>query len=353
VRDDPAPRANRVVVQDRESARWLSGDGPRGARSLDMKRVLLTDKIAPDAARVLEAFEGIETMSIGTPSNSELLELIPKFEAIIVRSPTKVTSTVIEHAQRLKFIGRAGVGVDNIDVEAATKRGIVVMNSPRSNTVSTAEHTLALMLAMAREIPRAHSTVAAGKWERESFRGVELYGKTLGVIGLGRVGREVASRAVAFGMNVVAFDPLVDAADAWVAGTKQVSFEELILVSDWITVHTPLDAATRGMIGPTEIAAMKTGVFLVNVARGGIIDEHALADALDGGKVSGVALDVFEKEPPGPGHRLYKHPRAVFSPHLGGQTVDAQRRVATDVAESIGIALSGGEIRDAVNVVNG
>jgi D-3-phosphoglycerate dehydrogenase len=318
-----------------------------------VKRVLLTDKIAPDAARVLEAFEGIETLSIGTPSNSELLEMIPNFEAIIVRSPTRVTSTVIEVAKKLKFIGRAGVGVDNIDVDAATKHGIIVMNSPRSNTVSTAEHTLAMMLALAREIPRAHATVVAGKWERETFKGVELAGKVLGVIGLGRVGREVAARAVAFGMTVVAYDPIVNPADAWVAGCNMASFEELILLSDWITVHAPLDAKTKTMIGPTELAAMKTGVFVVNVARGGIIDENALADALDGGKVSGVALDVFEKEPPGRDHRLFHHPRAVFSPHLGGQTVEAQRRVATDVAESIGLALSGREIRDAVNTLGG
>lgn len=317
------------------------------------KRVLLTDKINPDAARVLEAFGDIETLSIGTPSNSELIEMIPDFEAIIVRSPTRVTAPVIERATRLKFIGRAGVGVDNIDVDAATRRGIVVLNSPRSNTISTAEHTLAMMLALAREIPRAHATVTAGKWDRETFKGVELSGKVLGIIGLGRVGREVATRAVAFGMTVIAYDPIVSAADAWVAGTKMVTYEELILLSDWITVHVPLDTATQGMIGATEIAAMKTGVFLVNVARGGIIEEAALADALDGGKVSGAALDVFEKEPPGPDHRLYRHPRVVFSPHLGGQTVDAQRRVATDVAESIGRALTSGEIRDAVNAVVG
>jgi D-3-phosphoglycerate dehydrogenase len=316
-----------------------------------VKRVLLTDKIAPEAEQILEAFGDIETISIGTPSNSELLEMIPDFEAVIVRSPTKITGPVIDKADRLKFIGRAGVGVDNIDVDAATKRGIVVMNSPRSNTISTAEHTLAMMLALAREIPRAHDSVLAGEWKRDSFKGVELAEKVLGVVGLGRVGREVASRAVAFGMNVIAFDPIVNAADAWVAGTKMVTWEELITYSDWITVHTPLDASTKSMIGAAELAAMKTGVFLVNVARGGIIEENALADALDGGHVSGVALDVFEKEPPGPGNRLFKHPRAVFSPHLGGQTVDAQRRVATDVAESVGLALSRGEIRDAVNMV--
>lgn len=313
------------------------------------KRVLLTDKIAADAVRILEGFPDVEATSIGTPSNSELIEMIPDFEAIIVRSPTKVTGPVIDAAKRLKFIGRAGVGVDNIDVGAATRRGIVVMNSPRSNTISTAEHTLAMMLAMAREIPRASATVTAGKWERESFKGIELNGKTLGIIGLGRVGREVSTRAVAFGMKVLAYDPVVSAPDAWVSGARLVEIKDLIVNSDWITVHVPLENETRALIGAAELAAMKTGVFLVNCARGGIIDETALANALDAGHVAGVALDVYEKEPPAGDHRLFKHPRCVFSPHLGGQTVDAQRRVATDVAESIGLALTGGEIRDAVN----
>jgi D-3-phosphoglycerate dehydrogenase len=353
VRNEPElrERTDEVITTREQPKPRSTGGGSGGGKGLLLKRVLLTDKIAPEAERILEAFGDIETMSIGTPSNSELLEMIPEFEAIIVRSPTKLTAPVIEKADRLKFIGRAGVGVDNIDVTAATKRGIVVMNSPRSNTISTAEHTLAMMLALAREIPRAHESVMAGEWKRDSFKGVELAEKILGVVGLGRVGREVATRAVAFGMNVIAFDPIVNPADAWVAGTKMVTWEELITYSDWITVHTPLDDTTKSLIGATELAAMKTGVFLVNVARGGIIDENALADALDGGHVSGVALDVFEKEPPPAGHRLFKHPRVVFSPHLGGQTVDAQRRVATDVAESVGLALSRGEIRDAVNMV--
>jgi D-3-phosphoglycerate dehydrogenase len=314
-----------------------------------VKRVLLTDDIAAEAVRVLEAFGGIEAVATGTPPPEELLRLIPDFDAMIVRSPTKVTAAVIERGAKLRFIGRAGVGVDNIDVEAATRRGIVVLNSPRSNIVSTAEHTLALMLALAREIPRAHATVAAGRWERESFRGVELAGKTLGIVGLGRVGRLVAQRAATFEMKVVACDPFVSAADASAAGARLVSLDDLLKASDWITLHVPLDESTRRLVGPREIAAMKDGVFVVNCARGGIVDEEALADALEAGKVAGVAFDVFEKEPPGAEHRLLKHRRCVFAPHLGGQTADAQRRVATDVAESIGLALSRGEIRDAVN----
>jgi D-3-phosphoglycerate dehydrogenase len=310
-------------------------------------RVLLTDHVAADAVRVLESFGGIEAVSIGTPSPAELLQMIADFDAIVVRSPTRVTAEVIERGTRLRFIGRAGVGVDNIDLDAATRRGIVVLNSPRSNTISTAEHTLALMLAVAREIPRAHATVAAGRWERDTFRGVELYGKTLGVVGLGRVGREVATRAVAFGMNVVAHDPYVAPADAG-ANVRMVTLDELVASADWVTVHVPLSAATRGLIGAREIAAMKRGVVVVNCARGGIVDETALADALDAGQVAAVALDVFELEPPG-ASRLLSHPRSVFAPHLGAATIDAQRRVATDVAESIGLALTRGEIRDAVN----
>ncbi|HXV14839.1 MAG TPA: hydroxyacid dehydrogenase [Candidatus Krumholzibacteria bacterium] len=313
-----------------------------------MSRVLLADGIAADAVRVLQSFGGIEAVAMGTPSPAELIELIPGFDAIVVRSPTRVTAEVIERGTKLRFIGRAGVGVDNIDLEAATRRGIVVMNSPRSNTISTAEHTLALMLAVAREVPRAHATVSAGKWDRDSFRGVELYGKTLGVVGLGRVGREVATRAAAFGMTVLGHDPLVGVDAARAVGARWVALPELLAQSDWVTLHVPLSDATRRMIDARAIAAMKKGVVVVNCARGGIVDETALADALDAGHVAAVAFDVFEKEPPGTS-RLFAHPRSVFAPHLGAATVDAQRRVATDVAESIGLALTRGEIRDAVN----
>jgi len=315
-----------------------------------VKRVLLTDNISAEAVRVLESFDGIEVTATGTPAPDGLVGMIPDFDAIIVRSPTKVTAAVIEAGTKLRFIGRAGVGVDNIDVAAATRRGITVINSPRSNIISTAEHTLAMMLALAREIPRAHASVTAGKWERDSFKGVELSGKTLGIVGLGRVGHEVAKRAVAFGMNVMACDPIITDADAWGVGAKLVPLKALLKESDWITVHVPLEAKTRGLIGAREIAAMKVGVFVVNCARGGVVDEEALADALEAGKVTGVAFDVFEKEPPSVQHRLFKHPRSVFAPHLGGSTADAQLRVATDVAESIGLALVRGEIRDAVNV---
>jgi len=312
-----------------------------------VSRVLLTDRIAADAVRVLESFGGIEAVSIDTPSPAELLDMIGEYDAIVVRSPTHVTGDVIERGTKLRFIGRAGVGVDNIDVAAATRRGIVVINSPRSNTISTAEHTLAVMLAVAREIPRAHATVTSGKWDRDSFKGVELNGKVLGIVGLGRVGSEVAARARAFGMTVLATDPFVAPSDAG-AGIRMVALHELLPQADWITVHAPLLPETRGLIGVREIAAMKKGVFVINCARGGIVDEKALADALDSGHVAAAGLDVFEAEPPGT-NRLLSHPRSVFTPHLGAATTDAQRRVATDVAESIGLALARGEIRDAVN----
>jgi D-3-phosphoglycerate dehydrogenase len=312
-----------------------------------LSRVLLTDGIASDAVGKLESFVGVEAVTMGTPTPQELLALIPDFEAIIVRSPTQVTAQVIAAGRRLKFIGRAGVGVDNIDVAAATARGIVVINSPRSNTTSTAEHALAMMLAVAREIPRAHATVASGRWERDTFRGVELAGKTLGIVGLGRVGRAVAVRARAFEMRVVACDPFVSEQQAAGVGIQLVTFPELIRMSEWITLHVPLGADTRKLIGATEIAAMRDGVVIVNCSRGGVVDEDALVTALDANKVRAVALDVFEQEPP-VGSALLRHPRSVFAPHLGAATSDAQRRVATDVAESVGLALTGGEIRDAV-----
>jgi D-3-phosphoglycerate dehydrogenase len=313
-----------------------------------VSRVLVTDKISRDAVNVLQSFEGVEAVAMGTPSPEELLALIPDFEAIIVRSPTRVTAAVIEAGKRLKFIGRAGVGVDNIDVAAATRRGIVVINSPRSNTVSTAEHTMALMLAVAREIPRAHATVTSGRWERDTFRGVELAGKTLGVVGLGRVGREVAIRAAAFQMRVIACDPFVAADQALEIGVELMKLPDVIRQSDWISMHVPLGMDTQGLIGTREIAAMKDGVVIVNCSRGGVVDEAALLAALDAGKVRAVAMDVFEKEPPGDS-ALLRHPRSVFTPHLGAATLDAQQRVATDVAESIGLALTRGQIRDAVN----
>jgi D-3-phosphoglycerate dehydrogenase len=317
-----------------------------------MQRVLLTDNIAEEAVRVFDSYEGIEAVRIDTPSPDELLSIIPDYDALIVRSPTKVTSEVIERGVKLEYIGRAGVGVDNIDVDAATRCGIVVMNSPGGNTVSTAEHTIAVMLAVARRIPHAHRSLTGGEWDRKTHRGVELCGKTLGVVGLGRVGRAVAERMRAFGMRVVAADPYVSAADAEAMGVDLETLDEVLRASDWITVHVPLASDTKGMIGRAELARMKDGVVVVNCARGGVVDEDALVDALTSGKVAAVGLDVYQDEPPGD-HPLFAHPMSVFTPHIGAATVEAQLRVATDVAEAVAEALTRGVLRDAVNAPKG
>ncbi len=306
-----------------------------------MKRVLLTDNIASEALAVFDNYPDIEAVATDTPAPEALLEEIGSYDAIIVRSPTKVTAEVIARGERLRFIGRAGVGVDNIDVEAATARDIIVMNSPGGNTVSTAEHTIAVMLAVARKIPQAHRSVTEGGWDRKTYRGSELSGKTLGIVGIGRVGREVATRMNAFGMTVIAADPYVSKEAAAKIGV-------LLRKSQWVSVHVPLGPDTRGVIGAAEIAAMKDGVIIINCARGGVVDEDALAAALESGKVAAVGVDVFENEPPGKS-ALFAHERSVFTPHLGAATAEAQLRVAIDVAKSVAEALSGGEIRDAVN----
>lgn len=313
-----------------------------------MKRVLLTDNIASEALAVFDGYPDIEAVATDTPAPEALLEEIGNYDAIIVRSPTKVTAEVIARGERLRFIGRAGVGVDNIDVEAATARDIVVMNSPGGNTVSTAEHTIAVMLAVARKIPQAHRSVTEGGWDRKTYRGTELSGKTLGIVGIGRVGREVATRMNAFGMTVIAADPYVSKEAAAEIGVTLVPFEDLLRKSHWVSVHVPLGPDTRGVIGAAEIAAMKDGVIIINCARGGVVDEGALAAALESGKVAAAGVDVFENEPPGES-ALFAHERSVFTPHLGAATAEAQLRVAIDVAKSVAEALSGGEIRDAVN----
>lgn len=313
-----------------------------------MYRVWLADGIAEEAVRIFDAYDDIEAVRTDTPSPDELLAKIPDFHAIVVRSPTKVTADVIAAGTNLKYIGRAGVGVDNIDVAAATERGIVVMNSPGGNTVSTAEHTIAVMLAVARWIPHAHAATVTGTWDRKTYRGTELCGKTLGVIGLGRVGRTVATRMRAFEMDVIGADPFVGAADARAFGVELVELDELLHRSDWITVHVPLGSDTRGLIGKKELDASKDGVVLINCARGGVVDEDALLEALDSGKVAAAGIDVYASEPPGD-CPLFRHPRSVFTPHLGAATAEAQVRVATDVAGAVAEALVHGTLKDAVN----
>jgi len=313
-----------------------------------MHKVLLTDNIAQEALDVFTDYPDIEAVAVGTLDKDELARVLPEYTAIIVRSPTKLTSDLIEAGTNLKFIGRAGVGVDNIDVDAATARGIIVMNAPSGNTVSTAEHAIAMLMALARRIPQADRSLRGERWERSALKGVELSGKTLGVIGLGRVGRELAQRMLAFSMRVLAADPYIPKEAAAELGVELVDMDAVLEQSDFITIHVPLGSETRSIISTSEIGRMKDGVFLINCARGGIMDEAAVAAALESGKVAGVAFDVFENEPPG-SHPLFGHERSVFTPHLGAATGDAQIRVAIDAARNVANALSKGEIRDAVN----
>lgn len=313
-----------------------------------MHKVLLTDNIAQKALDVFAEYDDIEVTSVGTLEPSELAKIVPEYDAIIVRSPTKMTKELIDAGANLKYIGRAGVGVDNIDVDAATARGVVVMNAPTGNIVSTAEHTIAMMLALARRIPQADRSVRAEKWERSALKGVELDGKTLGIVGIGRVGSEVARRMLAFNMRVVAFDPYVTEEAAAGMGIELLALDDVLVASEFISVHVPLGPETRGLIGKAQIDKMRGGVFLLNCARGGVVDEKAVKAGLDSGRIAGIAFDVYEKEPPG-ANPLFGHERSVFTPHLGAATADAQVRVAVDASRNVADALSRGEIRDAVN----
>ncbi len=256
----------------------------------------------------------------------------------------------MERADNLKVIGRAGVGVDNIDLDAATRRGIVVMNSPMGNSVTTAEHTIAMMMALARHIPPANAALLAGKWERGKFTGIEVFNKTLGIVGLGNIGRIVADRALGLKMKVIGFDPILTAEAAARIGVEMVSLEELFKRADFISVHAPLTDETRGLVNHAAFAMMKKGVRIFNCARGGIVDEAALLDALKSGKVAGAALDVFVEEPPPPDHPLLHHPNVIATPHLGAATDEAQVQVAIDIATQIADFLTDGTIRHAVNM---
>jgi D-3-phosphoglycerate dehydrogenase len=274
----------------------------------------------------------------------DLLKIIPDYDALIVRGQTRVTAAMIEAASRLKVIGRAGVGVDNIDLEAAKKHNITVVNTPTSTTVAVAELSFGLLLALAREIPRADATMKQGQWKKKEFEGVELNGKILGIVGYGRIGIEVGKRAAAFGMNVIVYDPNVSEDELSHSDAEPVSIQDLFAWSDFISLHLPLNVQTRDLIGPLAFSQMKDGVRIVCAARGGIIDESALLNALKSGKVAGAALDVFEKEPPGL-TELVSHPGVIASPHIGAQTVEAQSRASEDVANEVLSALRGESLR--------
>jgi D-3-phosphoglycerate dehydrogenase len=280
----------------------------------------------------------------------ELAEAVRAADGLVVRSETRVTAELLESAARLRAVGRAGVGVDNIDVGAATQRGVVVMNAPDGNTMTTAEHTLALLLALARRVPEGQASLKAGRWERKKFVGVELRGKTLGIVGLGRIGRVVASRALGFEMKVVAFDPFVAPEHLRDEGIELATLEEVCARADFVTVHAPLTPETRGIIGARELSRMKQGVRVINCARGGLIDERALHDAIKEGRVAGAALDVFEDEPPPADHPLLGLEEVVATPHLGASTREAQEGVAVIVAEQMRDFFLTGAVRGAVNV---
>jgi len=281
-------------------------------------------------------------------SADDLLKVIPDYDGLIVRGRTKVTASVMDAATRLKVIGRAGVGVDNIDLEAAKRHNITVVNAPLSTSLAVAELTFGLLLALAREIPRADAAMKQGKWLKKELEGVELNGKTLGIIGFGRIGMEVGVRASVFGMNVIAYDPLISEEDIKQRGAEPVSIQDLFAWSDFISLHLPLTVQTRDMIGPLAFSQMKDGVRIVCAARGGIIDESALLDALNSGKVAGAALDVFGQEPPGLTETV-SHPRVIATPHVGAQTFEAQSRASEDIASEVLSALQNKPLRWKVN----
>ncbi len=310
-------------------------------------RVLLADGLADEGLRHLQGAGDVVVRS--GLEEDELIEILPEFEAIVVRSRTRVTARALDGAARLRVIARAGVGVDNIDVEAATRRGILVLNTPESSTVAAAEHTMAMMLALVRHIPQANAALAAGTWAREQYLGTELSGKTLGVAGLGKIGSEVARRALAFGMRVLAFDPYVTEERARRLGVELGTWDAVLKHADVLTLHVPLAQDTKALVGAAELAQMKPSALLINCARGGLVDEAALRDALDREALAGAALDVFAQEPPPRNHPLLSHPRVVVTPHLGGSTLEAQRSIAVEIAEQVLAALRGEPVHGAVN----
>jgi D-3-phosphoglycerate dehydrogenase / 2-oxoglutarate reductase len=313
-----------------------------------MARVLVTEEIAQPGLDLLAEAGHTVDVEVGL-SPAELLEAVSGAEGLIIRSATRVTEDVLLAGRRLQVVGRAGIGLDNVDISAATRRGVIVVNAPQSNILSAAEHTMALLLAQARNIPQAHAALKAGLWERSRWEGVELHGKTLGIIGLGRVGALVAQRALAFGMRLVAYDPYVAPDRARRMGAELVALDDLFRHSDFVTVHLPKTAETVGLIGADLLDEAKPGLRLVNAARGGIVDEVALARAISDGRVTGAALDVFAAEPPGPSP-LLDLDQVVVTPHLGASTREAQDKAGVAIAEQVALALEGELVPFAVNL---
>jgi D-3-phosphoglycerate dehydrogenase / 2-oxoglutarate reductase len=318
---------------------------------MDKKKVLVADPISEKGIADLQACPSLEVVvKIGIKPD-ELLATAHEYDGIAVRSQTKITAAVLEKATKLKAVGRAGVGVDNIDLPAATKHGVIVMNTPGGNTVSTAEHAFSLMMSLARHIPQAHASMAAGKWDRKSFEGVELNGKTLAILGMGRIGTEFARRAMAFGMKVVAYDPYLSPSRAQILRIELMqTVEEAIADADFITMHMPLTKETKYLLNKERIAKCKKGVRIINCARGGLVEEAALLEALQSGHVAGAALDVYETEPPAKDDPLLSMPNVVLTPHLGASTAEAQENVGIEVAQLLKDALVDGIVANAVNM---
>ena len=312
-------------------------------------KIFVADDVSESGLQPLRDAKFEVQKRTGLPKE-ELIAALQDFEGLIVRSETKVTSEILEGATSLRVIGRAGVGVDNIDVPAATMRGVVVMNAPDGNTITTAEHTIALLISLARSIPQANSSLKSGRWERKKFIGVELQGKTLGIVGLGRIGRVVASRARAMGMTIVAYDPFIAQEQARDLEIELAPLDDVYSRADFLTVHTPLTAETRGIINSEVLAKMKPGARIINCARGGLVDENALCEAIKNGTIAGAALDVFNQEPPPSDHPLLGLEQVIVTPHLGASTTEAQEGVALTVAEQMRDYLLTGALRGAVNV---
>ncbi|MEQ1899796.1 MAG: phosphoglycerate dehydrogenase [Devosia sp.] len=314
-----------------------------------MPKVLVSDKLSKTAVQIFED-NGVEVDYLPDlgKDKEKLLEVIGNYEGLAIRSATKVTEKIIAAAKNLKVIGRAGIGVDNVDIPAATKKGIIVMNTPFGNSITTAEHAIAMMMALARQLPEADASTKASKWEKNRFMGVEVTNKTLGLIGAGNIGSIVADRAIGLRMKVIAYDPFLSPERAKTLGVEKVDLDELLKRSDFITLHTPLIDATRNIINSEAIAKMKDGVRIINCARGGLIDEKALYAALKAGKVAGAALDVFLEEP-AENNPLFELPNVICTPHLGASTTEAQENVALQVAEQISAYLMTGEITNALN----
>ncbi|HET6568019.1 MAG TPA: phosphoglycerate dehydrogenase [Rhodothermales bacterium] len=311
--------------------------------------VLITDSVDPVCIDMLKQ-KGVEANVQLKKSPEELKELAKTADGWIIRSGTTITGDLIEAATKLKVIGRAGVGVDNVDLETATRKGVLVINAPDGNTISTAEHTCAMLMALARHIPQASASLASGKWEKKKFTGSELNEKTLGIVGLGKIGRTVAERMKGFGMQILGYDPLVSPDVAERLGVKLVSLDELFAESDFITFHTPLNDATRGLLNRETLKKCKKGVRVINCARGGIIDEQALAEGLESGQVGGAALDVYSKEPPPPElENLLKQPNLVATPHIAASTEEAQEKVAIQITDQVIKALNGEPVNSPVN----